>query len=204
MFKGIIEEVGVVQKSTTQAGGKTFFIASSLARKAEMGNSISVNGVCTTVVAKESGQFSFYASPETLALTNLSDLKEGDKVNLEKALVIGETMDGHFVTGHVDKKIKAIQVEKKPASVIFSFAVEKSDLVYLIPKGSVAINGISLTVYRIEKDSEKSSFQVMIIPYTYENTNLNLLKTGGWVNVEFDSLGKYLKNFYDHSRENQS
>ena len=199
MFKGIIEEVGIVDKIEKKGEGSNFFIQSSLALTTKVGNSISINGVCTTVIKKEGRQFSFYASLETLALTNLMDLREGDKVNLENALTIGETMDGHFINGHVDKKTKTMAI-KKADSTLISFALAKSDRVYLIPKGSISINGISLTVYRIEKNS----FQVMIIPYTYENTNLSDLKIGNWVNIEFDSLGKYLKNFYENSIKNQS
>ena len=200
MFKGIIEEVGIVDKIEKKGGGSSFFIQSSLALTTKVGNSISINGVCTTVIKKEGRRFSFYASPETLALTNLMGLREGDKVNLENALTIGDTMDGHFISGHVDKKTQTTAIKKKAGSTLISFALAKSDRVYLIPKGSISINGISLTVYRIEKNS----FQVMIIPFTYENTNLMGLEIGSWVNIEFDSLGKYLKNFYENTMKHSS
>ncbi len=195
MFKGIVENIGIVE-SVEKKSGATFTINSSLAKSTQEGNSISINGVCTTVIQKTKQRFSFYASKETLALANLDYLQIGDQVNLESALKIGDTLDGHFVSGHVDKKIKVLKVEKKKESVIFSFPITSKDRRYLISKGSVCLNGISLTIYALRENY----FSVMIIPYTYENTNLKKLTKGDWVNLEFDSMGKYFYNFYRYSK----
>ena len=162
------------------------------AAEIKIGDSLSVNGICLTVVKKEKNEISFDFMPETARKTTLANWHSGQEVNLEKGLLVGERLDGHFVSGHVDGVAKLIKVTPEKNARILYFETDQELLKYLAPKGSVAIDGISLTV--INQDKFKRLFWVGIIPHTFQTTNLKHLKPGDRVNVETDLLAKYARN----------
>lgn len=187
MFSGIIEELGVVRKISRQ--GKLTLLciqADKAASDTKTGQSISVNGACLTVVKNEAGILSFEVMPETLSLTNLGSLKISDKVNLERSLKAGDRISGHFVTGHIDCTGLIRSKSFRNDNLCFQIVVPQEFLKYILPKGSVAVDGISLTV--MEKKS--NTFNVYIIPHTLKNTTLGFKGPSGKVNIEFDILAK--------------
>lgn len=187
MFSGIVEELGVVRKISRQGGLALLSIqADKAASGTEIGQSISVNGACLTVVKKDCGILSFEAMPETLNLTNLGSLKISDKVNLERSLKVGDRIGGHFVTGHVDCTGIIRGRTLRNGNLCFRIAVAPQLLKHILPKGSIAVDGISLTV--MEKKS--NTFSVYIIPHTLKNTTLGFKGPSGKVNIEFDILAK--------------
>ena len=192
MFTGLIEEMGTVKSIKRRVGSMELTIFGKKATEdMKRGDSISINGVCLTVTQLPSypvNQFSVDISPETLKKTNLGKLRTGEKVNLEKALKMGERLGGHFVTGHIDG-VGIIKKKIKEGDT-FLFEIEASDEImnYIIPKGSVTLDGISLTVV----DFSKNRFSVSIIPHTLEVTTLGLKKVGDRVNLEADMIGKYV------------
>ncbi len=184
MFTGIIEELGKVislSKNTLEIKVKDTFL-----KDIKLGSSISVNGACLTVI--NINPLKFEVSFETLEKTNLKFLKPGDFVNLEKALKINSRLDGHFVLGHVDTTIKILDIKKQGDFYIFKYDIPKNFEKYLVYKGSVAIDGISLTVASLTSQS----FEVAVIPHTYKSTNLQYRKMGDICNFEADILGKYV------------
>ena len=192
MFTGIIEEIGKVVSFKKSAHGADLKIsAKTVLEDVKLGESIAVNGVCETVVAFDNTTFEVNVSDETLRVSNLSNLKQGDFVNLERALKLSDRLSGHIVSGHVDLTTKFIKKEKLGEFYNMEFAVTPDFRKYIVKKGSITINGISLTI----ADIKPESFVVAVIPHTFENTNLKELKNNDIVNIEIDILVKYIENF---------
>ena len=189
MFTGIIECLGQVIEAKDHANGnKELFISAPFADELVLGQSIAHNGVCLTVTSIEKGIYQVTAIEETLERTNIGDIIKGDEVNLERCMLANGRFDGHIVQGHVDTIGNCEEVELKDGSWIFTFSHPEKPEYMTIEKGSICVNGISLTVAK----SEKNHFSVAIIPYTFENTNLKNVVKGVNINIEFDILGKYL------------
>ncbi len=191
MFTGIVEEVGVISKITNN--GMTVK-ASRVLSDVKLGDSIAVNGTCLTAVSFTDSEFSVDLSPETMRRTSLSQLAEGSRVNLERALSASDRMGGHIVQGHVDGTGRITSIKPDGDSIIFRVRVPKRLDKYIVEKGFVAVDGISLTVVK----RGASSFTLAVIPYTLENTNLALLSVGDRVNLEADILAKYVESLLNH------
>ena len=191
MFTGIVETTGVIVGKSFEREGCRWEIACPFARELHLGNSVAVDGTCHTVTDKNNESFTTFSSPETLAITAMKDKRRGDIVNLERSLRVGERLEGHWIYGHVDRCTEVSEIRTGKNSSVYAFRMATPWQKYLIAKGSVCLNGVSLTVY--EKGAE--SFSVMLIPYTLRHTNLGRLETGDLVNVELDPMGKYLENF---------
>ncbi|NIM90353.1 MAG: riboflavin synthase [Candidatus Aminicenantes bacterium] len=197
MFTGIINHLGLFKGY--RHGKKEILIeAPSLSLDLEIGESIAVNGVCLSLVKKDKLTLSFNLSPETLQKTNLSSLRPGKKLNLELPLTPSSFLSGHLVTGHIDSQGKVLRItEKRPGKrMTVSFPTELKK--YFIPKGSVALNGVSLTIASLGA----SSFEVELIPITLKNSNLGELRTGDAVNIECDIIGKYMYNWMSEGKTN--
>ena len=192
MFTGIIESLGKITNVNVDRGNIDFTIESDISRELKVDQSISHNGVCLTVTELSDNSHTVTAVKETLDKSSLKNFAVNDLVNLERAMKLGERLDGHLVQGHVDGVAKCIDVSVNDGSWIYKFEFNVANEMLLIEKGSVCINGVSLTVF----DIEKNTFKVTIIPYTYENTSFKVLKVGDLVNIEFDMVGKYLNNIY--------
>ena len=188
MFTGIIEDLGIVKHLEKDSENLHITVASEIASELKIDQSISHNGVCLTVISLKNENYTVTAIKETLDKTNLGNLKVGDAVNLERALKLGDRLDGHIVQGHVDQIATCINVEEQNGSWIFTFTYDENLGNITIEKGSITINGVSLTVV----NSGKSTFSVAIIPYTYLHTNFNAFEKGTVVNLEFDVIGKYV------------
>ena len=193
MFSGIVEATAKVVKIVKEQENLHFTFTCPFVSELKIDQSVSHNGVCLTVVALTDDTYTVTAMAETLRLTNLGDLQVGDEVNVERSMLMNGRLDGHIVQGHVDLTAICESVTEDDGSWIFRFAYpynkEMAERGYFaVDKGSVTLNGVSLTVCRPEKDS----FEVCIIPYTYENTNFHSIRKGTKVNVEFDILGKYI------------
>ena len=188
MFTGIIETLGTVTAIESNGTNKSFQIESSITHELKIDQSVAHNGVCLTVVNINGNIYTVTAIDETLKRTNLGLLSVGDKINLERCLPANGRLDGHFVQGHVELTAICTEVKDENGSWVFKFEYDKSSDHYTVQKGSVCLNGVSLTVV----DSETGMFSVAIIPYTYEHTNFNSFKVGSKVNIEFDILGKYM------------
>lgn len=192
MFTGIIENLGSIREIRSSDQGRRLTIETDfIFTEMKIGDSISVNGACLTVVDIDGKRFKADVSPETLTKTILGGAKIGDRVNLERALRLSDRLDGHLVSGHVDGI--GIVAKRKTAgnSMIITVRVQESLSRYIINKGSVAIDGVSLTVNRCDGNS----FDVTIIPHTAENTTISLYKNGDYVNIETDMIGKYVERF---------
>jgi riboflavin synthase len=189
MFTGIVEGLGKVSRLTMKGADAVLEITGGMElNDVSIGDSIAVSGACLTVTGKTANTFSADISAETLSRTTLKNLKSGDKVNLEKSLRAGSFVGGHFVLGHVDKACRILSKTQKSGSIIFAVEIDDSLSPYIVEKGSVAIDGISLTVNKLEK----SRFYVNIIPHTAQNTTLLQKKEADFVNIETDILGKYV------------
>ena len=188
MFTGIIESAGKITRIEHEADNVHFTVASPISEELKIDQSLAHDGVCLTVVALEGGTHTVTAIRETLERTRLGEWKTGDTVNLERAMQAGARLDGHIVQGHVDAVGECLKVEEAGGSWYFTFRYALSPETLLVDKGSVCINGVSLTV--VEPVDE--TFKVAIIPYTYEHTNFNALAPGVKVNLEFDIIGKYI------------
>lgn len=188
MFTGIIETLGRVEKLKKNGGNLHITINSNITPELKIDQSVAHNGVCLTVVAIDRNNYTVTAIEETLQKTSLGFLQEGNKVNLERAMILGTRLDGHIVQGHVDQTASCTAVEEKDGSWFFSFEYDASQNNVTIEKGSITIDGTSLTVV----DSGANTFSVAIIPYTYEHTCFNTYKIGTLVNLEFDVIGKYV------------
>ena len=193
MFTGIISEVGRIQKVEKIDGGKKLVIECSFGEDVHIDESIAVNGVCLTVIAYDDASFTVQSVEETLRKTNLGDLRVGSHVNLERSLTLEKAIEGHIVQGHVDTTATITEVVKKGADLLVHLEYPKKYEDYIVGRGSVAIDGISLTVAR----SEGNKFAVAIIPYTWENTNLLYKSEGDSVNIEFDIFGKYIVQYLE-------
>jgi riboflavin synthase len=193
MFTGIIENLGKVKSITKKESNLNFQIQSTLTNQLKVDQSISHNGVCLTVTKINSNNYEVTAIEETIKKTNLGNLNIGSVINLERAMKIDQLLDGHIVQGHIDQTGECSQVKTQNGSWIYTFEYDNSKKNITIEKGSIAVNGVSLTVL----DSKKSSFSVAIIPHTYKNTNFHKIIKGEIVNLEFDVLGKYIAKMYD-------
>lgn len=188
MFTGIIETLGKVTSLEAKGGNLDITIESSLTPELKIDQSVAHNGVCLTVVSLTDTTYTVTAIAETLNKTNLNTLKTNDLVNLERAMILGSRLDGHIVQGHVDQTGECTSVKEDNGSWIFSFTYDAATGNPTIEKGSITIDGTSLTVV----NSGKNTFEVAIIPYTYEHTRFNTYKPGTIVNLEFDVIGKYV------------
>ena len=191
MFTGIIETMGIVEEIRLNGSNKEFTISSAISNELKVDQSLAHNGVCLTVTAVENGKHQVTAIDETLLRSNLGDLKIGQSINLERAMSGLSRFDGHLVQGHVDTVGVVKSVLDKDGSWIFTFNFPEENKHLLVDKGSVCINGVSLTVI----NPTTNTFQVAIIPYTYENTSFKSLQEGDPVNLEFDILGKYIARY---------
>ena len=187
MFTGIIETMATVSDIQRDGSNLHFIIESPIASELKPDQSVAHNGVCLTVVEASSSNYKVTAVAETLAKTNLGKWQKGDKINIERALLAGSRLDGHFVQGHVDTIAICIEKQTLEGSWLYSFRFPPEYGALVIEKGSICINGVRLTVFNVQRDE----FTVTIIPYTYTHTNFNTVETGSEVNVEFDVLGKY-------------
>ncbi len=189
MFTGIVEEAALVVGLKKEKENLHLTLSCSFVDELKIDQSISHNGVCLTVVSKEGNTYTVTAIKETLLKSNLGKLVVGDKVNLERSARLDGRLDGHIVQGHVDQTAVCTKVEEANGSWYYTFEYEPLQEDYLtVEKGSVTVNGVSLTVV----NSKEKSFQVAIIPYTYEFTNFHQLKPGSLINLEFDIIGKYI------------
>ena len=191
MFTGIIESLGKITNVKADRGNIDFTIESEISKELKIDQSVSHNGVCLTVTKKSDNTHTVTAVKETLDKSSLKNFSVDDLINLERAMKLGERLDGHLVQGHVDGVAKCISVYVNDGSWIYQFEFDIKNEMLLIEKGSICINGVSLTVF----DIVKNTFKVTIIPYTYENTSFKKLKEGDMVNIEFDMIGKYLARF---------
>ena len=192
MFTGIIEDLGVVESLEQEQTNLHLTIKSILASALKIDQSVSHNGVCLTVVDLTPSTYTVTAIKETLDKTNLNGLKIGDVVNLERGLKLGARLDGHMVQGHVDQVGECIGIETQDGSWVYSFEYDEALGNVTIEKGSVTVNGVSLTVV----NSKNNGFSVAIIPYTHEHTNFHTFEVGTVVNLEFDVIGKYVTRLY--------
>ena len=190
MFTGIIEEIGIVKHIEQEKGNMILTIKSSFSHELNINQSLSHNGICLSVSSFNKSQYTICAIEETITKTNLNSIQPGHLVNLERCLLIGDRLDGHFVQGHIDCTMKCNQIRETNGSWLFQFQCQDKHMKYLCPKGSIAINGISLTISQIN-DQEKT-FQVAVIPYTFNHTNFKEIKIGENVNIEFDIISKQL------------
>ncbi|MBF8962381.1 riboflavin synthase [Pontibacter sp. FD36] len=188
MFTGIIEAMGQVQAIQEEGTNKHFTLSAPFAQELQIDQSVAHNGICLTVVNIEGDKYTVTAIDETLQKTNLNSLQVGDKVNLERCMSANGRFDGHIVQGHVDQVAVCESVEDQNGSWVFTFRYDSTLGNVTVEKGSVTVNGISLTVV----NSQEDRFSVAIIPYTYEHTNLHQVKPGSTVNLEFDIIGKYV------------
>jgi riboflavin synthase len=189
MFTGIVEALGVVTEVEQEGTNKTFTLKSDIAREFKIDQSVSHNGVCLTVVQTQDKLYKVTAIEETLNKTSLNSTVEGDKLNLERCMPATGRFDGHIVQGHVDQTAMCIKKENRDGSWLFDFQYDPALGNITVEKGSICINGVSLTVF----NSTADTFRVAIIPYTYAYTNFHNLEVGGVVNLEFDIIGKYIK-----------
>lgn len=189
MFTGIIEAAGRVEAVREEGSNRRFTINSALSHDLKIDQSVSHNGVCLTVVETGPGSYQVVAIDETLQKSSLGTLAPGDVVNLERCMLNNGRFDGHIVQGHVDQTGVVARITEQDGSWLFDFEYDPSKGNVTVEKGSIAVNGVSLTCF----NSRENGFTVAIIPYTYEYTNFHQLKTGDTVNLEFDIIGKYVK-----------
>jgi riboflavin synthase len=190
MFTGIITEVGeIISKKEKTEGIVLVVKAKDIAKQAKNGSSVCISGICLTVIKKEKNNLYFDVMPETLKKTSLGEKKEGDKVNLEGTLRVGDELGGHFVYGHVDGVGTVVSLEKQGDSRLIKFAPTQELMQFIAPQGSIGIDGVSLTVASFDK----KTFTVSLIPFTLKNTTLGKLQVGDRVNLEADMLVKYIK-----------
>lgn len=192
MFTGIIEAFAKVSALTREGDNLHIELESKLAGALKIDQSVAHNGVCLTVVACNTTHYTVTAIQETLDKTNLGLLKVGDLINMERAMQLGDRLDGHIVQGHVDQTAQCIAAESLDGSWTYTFEYDSKPENITIEKGSITVNGVSLTVV----NSKDNQFSVAIIPYTYENTNFKELQVGKTVNLEFDLIGKYISKLY--------
>jgi len=193
MFTGIIEATGHVKSLETNGSNVSFWISSPISPELKVDQSLSHNGVCLTVEAIEGQLYKVTAIEETLKKTNLGHLQPGNAVNLERCMQLNGRLDGHIVQGHVDGTATCIAVTPKDGSTEFSFRFDEKHAALVIEKGSITLNGISLTIFNVTNNE----FTVAIIPYTMEHTNMKELKQGDVVNIEFDMIGKYVNRIWE-------
>ena len=192
MFTGIIETLGTIQEIKKENTNVHITMNSSITSELQIDQSVAHNGICLTVVAIKDSSYTVTAIDETIKKTNLSDWKVDDSVNLERAMKLGDRLDGHIVQGHVDQTGICITAEATDGSWLFTFEYDESLNNITIEKGSITVNGVSLTVV----NSQKNQFSVAIIPYTHDHTNFKNFEVGTKINLEFDVIGKYVSRLY--------
>lgn len=192
MFTGIIESLGIIKELKKEHDNLHITVASTLTSEIKIDQSIAHNGICLTVVAIHNDSYTVTAIQETIVKTTISEWKVGDLINLERAMKLGDRLDGHIVQGHVDQTGTCKSVTESNGSWFFTFEYDKSLSNITIEKGSITVNGVSLTVV----NSKENEFSVAIIPYTYDNTNFKTLVIGSKINLEFDVVGKYISKLY--------
>ncbi len=195
MFTGIIEKLGTVKEVTVSKTNVQLTINTTMAQVLKVDQSVSHNGVCLTVEAINGETYKVTAIEETLKKTNLDTWKIGTIINLERCLRFDGRLDGHIVQGHVDTVGRCINYEEKNGSWEYKIEIEEKFATLIIEKGSISLNGISLTIFNVTK----TSFMVAIIPYTFEHTNIHALQLGDKVNIEFDMIGKYVNRIHGKS-----
>ncbi|MEN2753778.1 riboflavin synthase [Capnocytophaga sputigena] len=188
MFTGIIEEIGKIVRIEREQANLHLYVKSSFTNELKIDQSVAHNGVCLTVVAIDGDVYQVTAIAETLAKTHLGSLQVGDAVNLERGMLLNTRLDGHIVQGHIDQTGTCSAIQEEAGSTRFTFQYNPSTGNVVIEKGSITVNGVSLTVI----DATRDSFSVAVIPYTLAHTNLQHLQIGSIVNLEFDVIGKYV------------
>lgn len=188
MFTGIIETLGIIKEIQKDQENLHLTVASAITNELKIDQSVAHNGICLTVVKINENEYTVTAIKETIDKTSIGTWKTGDVLNLERAMKLGDRLDGHIVQGHVDQTGVCTNIEEANGSWVFTFEYDPKQNNITIEKGSITINGTSLTVV----NSELNSFSVAIIPYTYEHTNFNTFKIGSIINLEFDVIGKYV------------
>lgn len=188
MFTGIIETLGIIKEIRKEQGNLHITVASEITHELKIDQSVAHNGICLTVVQIDQNQYTVTAIQETIDKTAIGTWQVGDSINLERAMKLGDRLDGHIVQGHVDQTGTCIRILEANGSWVFTFAYDPSLSNITIEKGSITVNGTSLTVV----NSAADSFSVAIIPYTYEHTNFHAYREGTMVNLEFDVIGKYV------------
>ena len=188
MFTGIIEEIGKIVRIEREQANLHLYVKSSFTNELKIDQSVAHNGVCLTVVAIDGDIYQVTAIAETLAKTHLGSLQVGDAVNLERGMLLNTRLDGHIVQGHIDQTGTCTAIQEEAGSTRFTFQYDPSTGNVVIEKGSITVNGVSLTVV----DATRDSFSVAVIPYTLAHTNLQHLQIGSIVNLEFDVIGKYV------------
>lgn len=197
MFTGLVQDLGCIKEVINLSGGKIFSLEVNLCTdEIKKGDSIAINGACQSVIKKENNTLYFEVMNETLRLTNLAFLKKGDFVNVELAMKLSDRLDGHLVSGHIDRVAKLNSIKNDGVARIFNFECD-TDLI--VKKGSIAVNGVSLTVV----ETAVNNFEVSILPETFNNTNLKYLKINDIVNIEYDMVAKYIKKFFEQKKESK-
>ncbi len=205
MFTGIIESVGIIKSIKKDGSNMLMEVKSSISKHLKIDQSVSHNGVCLTIIRRNTSSHFVVLVQETLARSNFGELKPGSKINLERAMNLKSRLDGHMVLGHVDKTSRLLKMETNQGSWTLKFELSKEDRPLIVEKGSICLNGISLTI----SACRKKFFTVDIIPYTWKHTNIHQIAEGDSVNIEFDILGKYiyqnmsnyLKNISDKAKK---
>ena len=192
MFTGIIETLGIIKDLKKDNNNLNITVFSSITHELKIDQSVAHNGVCLTVIAINNGEYTVTAIKETIEKTNLADWKVGDMLNLERAMKLGDRLDGHIVQGHVDQTGICKSIEEANGSWYFTFEYDSNLNNITIEKGSITVNGVSLTVV----NSKEKEFSVAIIPYTFEHTNFKNVQIGTTINLEFDVVGKYVARLY--------
>lgn len=198
MFTGIIEKTGTIRDITTQGSNKSFWVESLLAPELKVDQSLSHNGVCLTVEEIKTGMHRVTAIEETIIKTNAGTWQKDTVLNLERCMQLNGRLDGHIVQGHVDCTAECIEIVEKAGSWEFTFSFPTEFAAFIIEKGSVTVNGISLTCFNVTV----TQFAVAIIPYTFEHTNMSRLKKGDRVNIEWDMVGKYVEKAFSLKLQN--
>lgn len=206
MFSGIVETMAQVVKIESEQGNKHFTLRNPYPDKMGIDQSIAHNGVCLTVICNQDDTYTVTAMQETLRLTNLDHLQVGDWVNIERAMSMDKLLDGHIVQGHVDQTARCVDVHETEGSWYYRFEYDSSEEMihrgyFCVDKGSICINGVSLTVCKPDVKDGKGHLSVCIIPYTHEVTNFKYIQVGSIVNLEFDIIGKYLARFAELSKQ---
>lgn len=191
MFTGIIEQTGKIKKIETTGSNKTFWIRSSLSNEFKIDQSVSHDGVCLTVEEVKDGMHRVTAIEETLNKSNLDNWREDDEINLERCMLMNSRLDGHMVQGHVDTTAVCIEKKNMNGSWEYTFEFDEAFASLVIEKGSISVNGTSLTLFNVKRNS----FTIAVIPYTYEHTNIKHVAKGKKVNIEFDMIGKYIQRY---------
>lgn len=193
MFTGIIEKTGTIEEVLSHGDNRSFRVSSPLYSELKVDQSLSHDGVCLTIEELQNGLHQVTAVAETLSKTNLGQWQKGTIINLERCMQLNGRLDGHFVQGHVDTTAECMDIVNRNGSWEYRFRFPEKFAKLIIEKGSITVNGISLTLFNISN----SAFTVAIIPYTYEHTNLKVLAKGSLVNIEFDMIGKYVNRIQD-------